>query len=159
VKRNARVGLVVVAAFLGLCGISLWYTFREDHGIGVDSVGWLPPEAHNITYISNDAITLAEFDVEEQAFEEWCTSRKMPLRKLSSQERYAVMRAAAILVQRGIVPRTTSPNGVEEDRHGQTFKRFRAGDLFYEERWPNGGGYTIGYDIKERRGYYKYTHH
>ena len=30
--------------------------------------------------------------------------------------------------------------------------------LFYEERWSNGGG-SIGYDIKEKRGYYAYAHH
>ena len=33
-------------------------------------------------------------------------------------------------------------------------KWFQAGDLYYCERWSNGGGYTIGYDVKEGKAYY-----
>ena len=94
-KRRTKIGWTVVAAFVGLCGFSVWYTFRETYGIGVASLSWLPPEAHNITYIGNGIIILAEFDIEQQAW----------------------------------------------------------------ERWPNGGGYTLGYDTKEKRGYYEYEHH
>jgi len=157
VKRRTKISLVVVT-FVGLCGISLWLLCRvliEDHGVGVDSVSWLPPEARNITYIRNDAIALAEFDIEQQVFEEWCSSKKMPLRKLGSGERHLVMRAVALLAQRGIVPTSTSPSQVGEGWH----KHFRAGDLFYEKRWRNGGGYTIGYDSQAKRGYYRYDHH
>jgi len=38
-------------------------------------------------------------------------------------------------------------------------KGLDAGDLFYEERWSSGGGYSIGYDVEEERGYYAYAHH
>jgi len=37
-------------------------------------------------------------------------------------------------------------------------KTLREGDLYYEERWDNNGGYAVGYDVKEKRGYYSYSH-
>ncbi len=154
--RRREIGLIVVAALVGLCGVSLWYTFKEDYGVGVASVWWLPPEAHNITYMRNDAIRLAEFDIEQEAFEEWCTGRKTPLRKLGDAEHPMVDRCVAVLEKRGVLPTNAEPNGAVE---GHSIKQFAAGDLFYAERWSNGGGYRIGYDVKERRGYYEYLHH
>jgi hypothetical protein len=53
---------------VGLCGFSVWYTFRETYGVGVNSLSWLPPEAHNITYFRNGVNNLAEFDIDREAF-------------------------------------------------------------------------------------------
>jgi len=161
VKRRARLGWVVVAAFVGLCGISVWHTFRETHGVGVNSLSWLPPEAHNITYIRNYLTARAEFDIEQEALERWCASREMPLRKLGDGEHPMVGRSLWLLEKRGILPTITEPNKVEGDLSGMDRfnKSFGAGDLFYEDRWPNGGGYSIGYDVKEKRGYYRFSHH
>jgi len=158
VKRHTKVGLLVVAS---ICGISLWYTFREDYGVGVKSVGWLPPEAHNITYIRNGLISLAEFDIEQEAFERWCAHRKMPLRELGGGEHQMVSRSLEVLEERGVLPTITEPNEADGDsqRRQRSLKSFGAGDLFYEERWPNNGGYGIGYDINEKRGYYSFSHH
>jgi hypothetical protein len=161
VKKRTKVFRVVVAAFLGLCAFSIWFTLRETHGVGVSSLWWLPPEAHNITYIRNDLYALAEFDIDREAFGKWCASRKMPLRKLGAGEHPMVGRPLWMLEKRGILPPTAEPNKVEEALSGMDRfnKSFGAGDLFYEDRWPNGGGYSIGYDVEEKRGYYKYSHH
>jgi len=160
-KRRTNVLRVVAVAFLGLCGFSVWFTFRETHGVGVNSLWWLPPEAHNITYIRNELNALAEFDIDREAFEKWCASRKMPLRKLGGGEHPMVSRSLWMLEKRGILPPTAEPNKVEEALSGMDRfnKSFGEGDLFYEDRWPNGGGYSIGYDVDAKRGYYKYSHH
>ena len=60
-KRRTKVGWIAVAAFVGLCAFSVWYTFRETYGVGVDSLWWLPPEAHNVTYYANGLTRVAEF--------------------------------------------------------------------------------------------------
>jgi hypothetical protein len=158
VKRHTKIGLVVIVAFVGLCGISLWQVVNVGYGVGVGSVRWLPPEAHDITYLRNYLTTLAEFDIEQKAFERWCASRKMALRKLGDEERY-VIRSVAMLEQRGVIPTVSEANEVRGSSYGHALKRFHAGDLFYEDPWPNGGGYWVGYDIEERRGYYRFCHH
>ena len=157
-KRHTKVGLGVIAF---ICGISLWYTFREDYGVGVNSVGWLPPEARDITYFRNGLTELAEFDIEPEAFGRWCADRKRPLRELGDGEHPTVCRPLWMLEKRGVLPATAESNEAEQDAHGRQpiNKYFTAGDLFYEERWPNNGGYSIGYDIKQRRGYYEFRHH
>lgn len=157
-KRHAKAALIAV---VGIIGVSLWQHYREDHGVRVDSVWWLPSEARNITYVRNDAIRLAEFDIEWGAFEKWCAGRKMPLRELRDEEEHAVGRCLLILEQRGVMPTSPAPNEAEDNLRGieQGSKVLDAGDLFYEERWSNGGGYSIGYDVEEERGYYAYARH
>ena len=49
-----------------------------------------------------------------------------------------------------------TPMAVQSDSMAPTFDK---GDLFFEERWPNCGGYAIGYDVSAGRGYYAYAHH
>ena len=96
-KKCAVVGLVPV----GIIGVFLWWFINEDHGVGVDSVWWLPPQARNITYIRNELIAIAEFDIERGAFEKWCARQKMPLRELRDGEDYTVERCLLTLEQRG----------------------------------------------------------
>lgn len=153
--------MIAVAALVGLCGFSLWYTFRETYGVSVNSLSWLPPEAHDITYISNGWIARAEFDIEQEALEQWCAQRKWPLRQLGDGEHKMVSRSLWMLEKRGILPTIPELNEAAEEAHArqQTIKSFGAGDLFFEERWSNGGGYTIGYDIQKKRGYYEFNHH
>jgi hypothetical protein len=156
VKKRTIIGLAVAA----LIGASLWQVLHEEYGVGVDSVSRLPAEARNITYLRNDLIQMAEFDIERGAFEKWCTKRKTPLQEL--RERYhAVDRCLPILRNRGILPALDEPNTVGGDaREMEQFtKVFDAGDLFYEKRWSNGGGYSIGYDVREKRGYYRFSRH
>jgi hypothetical protein len=159
-RRYVIVGLIV-AGFLGVC---LWQFFREDYGVGVASVRWLPSEARNITYIRNDLLAIAEFDIEQGVFEKWCAKRKMPLRKLGVDEGCDVRRCLALLQQRGIIAVVPEPNAADpqawslwSEKRGN--KSLSEGDLYYEESWANGGGYTLGYDVKEKRGYYHYSHH
>jgi len=158
VKRRTKIGLGIIAL---ICGFSLWYTFREDYGVGVKSVGWLPAEAHDITYFKNGWTALAEFDVEQEAFERWCADRKWPLRELGDREHQMISRSLWMLEQRGILPATAEPNAGGEDsyRRQRSIKSFGGGDLFYEERGSNGGGYSVGYNVKQKRGYYSFNHH
>jgi hypothetical protein len=157
-KRRTKVGLLI-AAFI--CGVSLWQVLKVDCGVGVDSVWWLPPDAHNITYISNwMTAAVAEFDIEQKAFEQWCASRKMPLREVGDGEWHMVRRPVATLENRGVIPASAEPNDQTRVVRGDSYvKVLNGGDLFYEERQPNGGGHTIGYDVEEKRGYYEYLHH
>jgi len=66
-----------------------------------------------------------------------------------------------MLEKRGLIAPSAEPNDVERQQREaeRAIKRFGPGHLFYEERWSNGGGYSIGYDVKEKRGYYDYAHH
>ncbi len=152
---------LLVAGFLGVC---LWQFLKTDYGVGINSVSWLPSEARNITYIRNFLFTKAEFDVEQEAFEKWCARRKWPLRKLGADEDCLVSRCLALLQRRGIIAMVPEPNGGDpqawslwSEKRGD--KRLGEGDLYFEERWDNNGGYTLGYDVKEKRGYYDYSSH
>jgi len=149
-KRRREVGLVLAAVF----GVFLWWCLQEDYGVRVASVRWLPPAATNITYIRNDLNQIAEFDIEQKAFERWCANRGMPLRRLADAEQQTLDRCLWILEERGVIPIDPEPNEAEA-----YFKELEAGDLFSKERWSNGGATSIGYDIDERRGYYESSRH
>ncbi|MCU0915519.1 MAG: hypothetical protein MUC88_13270 [Planctomycetes bacterium] len=106
-KRRTKIGLIVVVL---ICGTSLWSVHREDYGVGVASAGWLPPEARNITYLSNYTNRTAEFDIEQPAFERWCARQKMPLRVLGHDEHPTIYRCIPGLEQRGVLPMHAEPN-------------------------------------------------
>jgi hypothetical protein len=154
-RGRTKIGLAVVVVI----GIILWLPFRESYGVGANSVPWLPREAHNVTYIKNFWFAEAEFDIERGALEKWCAKRKMPLQEIDDEGYHSVIRCWRFLESRGVVPAVTEPNETSERlaRMARCVKVLRAGDLFYDGRWSNGGGYTIGYDTKEKRGYYSYS--
>lgn len=159
-KRRTKVGLVV-AGLIGFFVLPLWTVLRTTYGVGVDSVSWLPREARNITYFRNDLTWMAEFDIEREAFEAWCAKRKMPLQELDGGGYHAVDRCVPMLERMGLIPAIDRPYDMEREQQKmeRVVKVFRAGDLFYEERWDNGGGHTLGYDVKAERGYFRYSHH
>ena len=66
-----------------------------------------------------------------------------------------LFRSNPLLALKGI---TEKPND-DDAAFAWEYKSFNKGDLFFEERWPNAGGYAIGYDVSEGRGYYEYAHH
>lgn len=158
--KRTKVGLVV-AGLVGFLGLCVWTTFRTTYGVGVDSVSWLPREARNVTYFRNGLNSFAEFDVEREAFAKWCAKRKMPLQELTDGGSHAVTRCLQMLENRGVIQMPSVPDGMSKDEFEmtRTIKSFSAGDLFYEERWSNGGGYTLGYDVQAKRGYYQFAHH
>lgn len=158
VKRRRMIGVVVVLMVAGL----LWDFLRVEYGVGVDSVRWLPHEARDITYARVDfTARKAEFTIEREAFEKWCANRRTPLKELGSGGYHVVHRCLPILERRGVLPAASALDEMQGDarRAERAVKQFAAGDLFYEERWANGGGYAIGYDVREKRGYYEYRHH
>ena len=69
------------------------------------------------------------------------------------------------LKQRGVDVSTLEPNEITEDDYDLeqaitiSSKYFSTGDLWYEDRWSNGGGYSIGYDIETKRAYFSWSHH
>jgi len=99
---------------------------------------------------------MAEFDIERGAFEEWCAKRRMPLRVLNGGQHRSIFRCLPELRRKGVIPPIPEPN---ESGTWLGIKYLGPGDLFFEERWDNGGGYTIGYAVNERRGYYRFSHH
>jgi hypothetical protein len=191
----------VLALVLGMA--ALYQSSKMRYGIAVDSVRWLPPEAHNITYFDLPGFTrIAEFDVEQQAFEDWCRGNGKPLHTLTADgwhgehySGYAVATVWFALERRGLIPvvpwpgvptytdeywqwvkeqtefredgvPTASPpddmqvyNTVALKWLERMNKRFGKGDLFYEDLWRNGGGYVLGFDVDQGRGYYWYGHH
>lgn len=156
-KVRRLIGFAVVS----LLGVSLWWVYWPSYGVGVNSVGWLPSAAHNITYMKNDLNGIAEFDVEQGAFEKWCDREGMPLRKLSEYEYRYVERCLPYLERKGLIPPVASPNDNAADLDAAGFgpaaKLLRGGDLYYEEDLDSGGAYRIGYDVREKRGYYYFN--
>lgn len=157
-KTKTLVGLAIAV----ILGFLIRQALKTDYGVNADSVRWLPSEAHNITYMKMPGFnTIAEFAITQGAFEKWCTSMNKPLRKLGPGEEGSVLRCLAYLERRGVVPVAPEPNDSNEwtvwiQRHN---KRLRDDDLYYEDRWDNGGGYVIGYDVEEGMGYYWYGDH
>lgn len=160
-KKCTKIGLLAITVSVVLVAVFMWWFSKETHGICSGSVWWLPPEARDVTYLRNYAISMAEFDIGQEAFEKWCSDRKMPLRQLGDAEHRSIRRCLMLLEQRGIIPAIRE--SIEVAGHLSTASRrtkdLGPGDLFYEERWDNGGGYTIGYDVSGKRGYYEFLHH
>jgi hypothetical protein len=152
-KKRAKVGLMAIA---GLLGFWLWYLVTDHYGVGVDSVGWLPPEAHDVTYLRSYLHREAEFSIEREPFENWCAREGMPLRTLDGEGYHAIFQCLRLLENKGVMPPPTEPNELRAAE--RVVKVFQAGDLFYEERWSNGGGYSVGYDMKAKRGYFHFAH-
>ena len=158
-KARTSVSLIVIV----LLGLLIWQLLRTDYGVKVDSVRWLPSEAHNVTYIKVPGLnTIAEFEMAQEALEAWCISSGRPLKKLGPTEKGSVPRCLRDLEERGVIPVVPEPNDDNEwmlwyqDRYE---KSLSDGDLYYEECWSNGGGYVIGYDVEDGMGYYSYAHH
>lgn len=153
-------GGIVVVCILGF-GFLLWDFARiKSWGVDVNSVEWLPKEASNITFISGDINRIAEFDIDRCALAKWCDSIGKPLKPVAEDQNASVWRVNPWLDRFGIVKNGSfkSSSAAEEDFNRYS-KNFTTGDLFYEDRWSNGGGYVIGYDVSEGRGYYQYAHH
>ncbi len=153
-------GSVPLILFGGIAFLVWDFVEIKDWGVGEDSVDWLPRQASNITYIYSRAIQLAEFDIDQKSFEEWCRSIEKPLKPMTEGQEIAIQRANNVLAMRGAIEKPTAKNNsAYRGNYDWHFIRFTGGDLFYNVTWPNGGGYSIGYDVNEGRGYYNYSHH
>lgn len=151
---------VVLVAFLGLAFLLWDYARIKSWGVGVESVEWLPVQASNITFISGDINRVAEFDIDRNSLIKWCDSIGKPMASVVEDQNAMISRVYPFLDREGI-PKSGSfkdSSAAEADFDRYT-KRFSTGDLFYEDRWSNGGGYTIGFDVSDGRGYYQYAHH
>jgi|APTNR8051073442_1049403.scaffolds.fasta_scaffold07939_4 hypothetical protein len=153
-------GAIVLVGILG-CGFLLWDFARiKSWGIEVKSVEWLPKQASNITFISGDINRIAEFDIDRDFLEKWCDSLGKPLKPVAEGQDANIWRVNPFLDQFGTVKHSSfKDSSVAEEDFSRYSKDFAIGDLFYEDRWSNGGGYVIGYDVSEGRGYYQYAHH
>ncbi len=156
-KRRTIVVLISLVILLAMA----WQHIKGGYGVGVDSVSWLPAEARNISYIDQFlGCRIAEFDIEREPFEAWCRQAGKPLQELAGEPQ-TVFRCLPWLERTGAVPPITEPNEflADELRMKRHLAALTEGDLFYEERWSNGGGYTLAYDVERQRGYYFYSHH
>lgn len=154
---------VMLALFVGIC-LLLWDFGRiRDWGVDTDPPDWLPSEATNVTYIDGSINRIAEFDIRRSEFQRWCESIEKPLSPVDSTQRSVVWRANPFLARIGAIEELT----LQEQSSNMEIQEFldwrevtlAKGDLFYEERWPNNGGYAIGFDTSEKRGYFAYAHH
>ncbi len=151
---------IVLVGILGFAFL-LWDFARiKSWGVGVESVEWLPKQASNITFISGNINRVAEFDIDRDSLMKWCDSIGKSLASVAEDQNATIWRVNPFLDQFGIAKngsfKGSSPAEEDFDRYT---KRFTTGDMFYEDRWSNGGGYIIGYDVSDRRGYYQYAHH
>lgn len=154
------VGIPLVCIF-GL-GFYIWDFARiKSWGVGAKSVEWLPKQASDITFISGDINRIAEFDIDRDSLAKWCDSIGKPLKPVAEGQNASIWRVNPYLKQFGINnnDRSFKTAATAEEDFSSSSKHFTAGDLFYEDRWSNGGGYLIGYDVSEGRGYYQYSHH
>ena len=77
----------IVLISITLLVLIAWQSLKESYGVGVKSVRWLPREARNITYLKMRVTnTMAEFKIEQEAFEKWCVAQDMPLQELNPGE-------------------------------------------------------------------------
>ncbi len=162
-KKKTRIILVIFVSIIGILSLG-WWSLQTSYGIGVNSVQWLPTQAHNITYIYVPITsTMAEFEIDQQAFEQWCQQKGMTLYTIESQKDFMVPRCLPDLEAIGVIPKPKkeSPEWITWFEQGpqRSNKTFKPGDLYFEERWSDGGGYTLGYDVNEGKGYYWYGHH
>lgn len=158
-------GYLIVIGFVLLCILSfallLWdYARIKSWGVGVESLEWLPEQASNITFISGNINRVAEFDIDLDSLAKWCTSIGKPMTAVAEGQYATIWRVNPFLdrfeiIKNGPLKGSSPP---EED-FSQYAKQFTIGDLFYEDRWSNGGGFVIGYDVSDGRGYYQYSHH
>jgi len=159
IRTKTLIGIATVA----LLALLAWHTLKTDYGVNVDSVQWLPPEAHNITYMKEPGLNvMAEFEISQEALEKWCADMDKPLKKLGPIEKGGVPRCVHYLEKRGIIPAVPEPNDSREWQRwyqGRYRKSLANGDLYYEDIWDNGGGYIIGYDVEEGMAYYWFAHH
>ncbi|TLD71066.1 hypothetical protein FEM03_09135 [Phragmitibacter flavus] len=152
-------GIVLVGTFA--FAFFLWdYARIKSWGVDVESVEWLPTQASNITFISSDINRVAEFDIDQDSLLQWCDSIGKSLAAVAEDQTATIWRVNPFLDRFGVTKNGSFNHSslVDEefDRHS---KRFTTGDKFFEDRWANGGGYVIGYDVSEGRGYYQFSHH
>ena len=156
-KRNI-IGLFVFA----LAAVGIWQLFREDYGVGVESVWFLPPDAKNITFCDDYLNRIAEFDIDQEAMIKWCQNDDMPLREVVEMESCSVRRCLMYLEGKGEIPEAQEPNKNSEEWSAwsdRLSKYLDPGDLYFEESHTERADYlSVGYDVNEGRGYYAWSH-
>lgn len=154
--------ITIVATGLGIYLLSVFFEnfgHVKEWGMGVDSVDWLPDEASEITYVSSYLFKVAEFDIEQDLFLQWCDLIGKPLEIVTEGQRAGMHRSNLFLERCGAIESSpVNESSSPEEWLGWYGKSFSPGDLFYQIRQKNNGGYSIGYDVKTGQGYYSYFH-
>lgn len=139
-KKALAIAFSVIFLFVAGIIFVLWDWARiKDWGIDVPAVDveWLPAGASNVTFVSSDINRIAEFEVDRDVFETWCRAQGKALAVIEGGEP-KVSRAYRLFDQIDEAPKDES-----EERFDRYDKLLEKGDLFFEKRWPNNGGYTI----------------
>ena len=155
-------GCLIAFGVILLCVSGIFYLLWEyarikSWGVGVSraEAEWIPENASDVTFISGDINKIAEFNIDQAHFEAWCESIGKPLSPVAEEKKARMWRANPFLERIGAIKERDH----DDEYLTWRYKTFDKGDLFFEERWPNGGGYAIGYDVSAGRGYYEYAHH
>lgn len=161
--------LITIAGFIATVFILFWsarnYLTSYESGINEENpqLDWIPPEARNVTFYSDWVGKSAEFDIDEESISNWAISQDRPLERIIEKRKdgYEVMRPRQMLENRGLLePQPEAETYEEIKAYLQNLrKEFEVGDLYYSLVYRNNGGYWIGYDVSESRGYYHYAHH
>lgn len=157
-NKGCLIGLgTVVLIFSGIF-VGLWNFARiKSYGVNENAVEveWLPKDITDVTFISGNINRIAEFNIDRTSFEIWCKLVEKPLSPVAANSEVWVFRANEQLANIGKIERPSDRDKLSAWRS----KTLEAGDLFYEDRWDNGGGFSIGYDISAGRGYFEYASH
>ena len=165
-KRGCLTTIAIVSlGIISFFAYGWFYTTHSDYGIHKEDPGlkWLPPESRNVTYYENWVTKSAQFTIDEESIIRWAESMERPLAKIKEKEKegYRVMTSRQMLESEGALDPLPDPKTIEETEAWMQSHRkdFEVGDLYYSVEHSNGGGYWIGYDVSEGRGYYFYAHH
>ena len=144
------------------------YLFNSESGINEQSpkLSWLPDNATAATYYADSWGKYAEFSIDRVHFENWCRAQGKELQivaELTDSSDYFAFRATGSLENKGLLPPPELPTGREapnemDEWQSRYRKTFKVGDLYYSEQWSNGGGFWIGYDVREHKAYFSYLH-
>lgn len=161
--------LITIAVFIASVFVLFWsarnYLTSYEFGINEENpqLDWIPLEARNVTFYSDWVSRSAQFSIDEQSIIDWAESIERPLERITEEreEGYEVHTSRQMLENISVIEPLPEPVTMDEIEEWFKSRRkaFEVGDLYYRVWWRNGGGYWIGYDVSEGRGYYFYAHH
>lgn len=144
------------------------YLFNSESGINEPEpkLSWLPDNSTTVTYYADSWGKFAEFSIDQLHFENWCIVEGKELQTIegvTDDDDYFAFRATQSLEHKGLLTPPEQPTGREtlkemDEWQSQYRKTFKVGDLYYSEQWSNGGGFWIGYDVREQKAYFSYLH-
>ena len=154
---------LLVAPFVLIAIVCIDYGRVKGWGVEAEPPDWLPSSSTRVTFIETGSRRVAEFSVDSEVFQKWCSQTGMPLTKLEADQVKVIRRPNYALADKGKIENFEMSGSSHTDEDFQTIKDWLEvslgqGDFFYSKRHANAGGYTLGYDSEAGIGYYSYSH-